>query len=160
VGDAASCFDYARLADLGMAVSQSLLRPALLHQKLHSFFTTPSPLVQNEANKASFENTGRSAVNTATSLTPPRSKQSHAGLRISSPTSKPKGPVTTSVHSSHSTSNLDTQSGHSQMIALSSLSRRTVVRLNWGEQALQNQVNASYMDEFQAKEKRKLASPD
>jgi hypothetical protein len=43
VADAASCFDYARLADLGMQVSQDLPPPALLRQKLHSFFKTPSP---------------------------------------------------------------------------------------------------------------------
>jgi hypothetical protein len=123
VADAASRFDYARLADLGMQVSQDLPRPALLRQKLHSFFTTPSLPVRNNPKQPSFESTNFSAANTATSLTPPHSKQSHTGLHISSPTSKPKRPVTTSVHSSHSTSNLATQLAPSQMTALSSLSK-------------------------------------
>ena len=42
VADAASRFDYAKLANLGLQVCQTLPRPALLRRKLHSFFTTPS----------------------------------------------------------------------------------------------------------------------
>src|SRR6266496_5722796 len=42
MADAASHYDYKKLANLGLQVSHNLPRPPLLRQKLHSFFTTPS----------------------------------------------------------------------------------------------------------------------
>ena len=42
VADAASRYDYKKLANLGLHVSHNLPRPSQLRQKLHSFFTTPS----------------------------------------------------------------------------------------------------------------------
>ena len=42
VADAASRYDYQKLANLGLQVSQDLPRPSYLRQKLQSFFTAPS----------------------------------------------------------------------------------------------------------------------
>src|SRR5436190_19160143 len=48
VADAASRYDYKKLADLGLKVSHNLPRPSQLRQKLHSFFKTPSLLALSE----------------------------------------------------------------------------------------------------------------
>jgi hypothetical protein len=123
VADAASRFDYAKLADLGMQVSQDLPRPVLLRQKLHSFFRTPSLRVQEKDTNTLFESTNPSVQNTDMyhSLRPLR--QYHIGLLDSSLQSKPQPPVSTSASSNPSTFMQDTLLAHLQTSVSNSSSR-------------------------------------
>jgi hypothetical protein len=85
VADAASRFDYKRLADLGLQIShcQLHLKASTLRQNLNSSFTTPSlhqpvtPITtQEDTTSSSVESTGRSHFW-------PHSKRSCIGLQLS-----------------------------------------------------------------------------
>jgi hypothetical protein len=120
VADAASRFDHMKLANLGLQVSQDLPRPALLRQKLHSFFTTPSLQVRDRITGKSLIPTSRSAGDTATSHTHPPLKRYRTGLLNSSfPSNQlPQNPM--SVHSNPSTFEQVNQPLHLKTNALTS----------------------------------------
>ena len=120
VADAASHYDYKKLANLGLQVSQDLPRPALLRQKLYSFFTTPSLLVQDGATRKSSKHTSPSAGDIATSPTHPLSKWYRTGLLISSPPSNLVLQNPISAHSNPSTFEPEDQPLHSRMSVLTS----------------------------------------
>ena len=90
VADAASHFDYKKLANLGLQVPRDLPRPALLRQKLHSFFTTPSLLPHSKTTTISAESTRPSAKNTVTLPTLPPLKHYRTGLPKSYRSSSPQ----------------------------------------------------------------------
>jgi hypothetical protein len=123
VVDAASRFDYKKLANLGLQVSQDLPRPALLRQKLHSFFTTPSLQVQDRITGKSLIRTSPSAGDTATTHTHLPSKRYPIGLLRSSPPSNlpPQNPI--SGHSNPSTFEPGSQSPRLRMVASTSSSK-------------------------------------
>src|SRR5216110_472406 len=85
--DAASCYDYKKLANLGLQVSHNLPRPSHLRQKLHSFFTTPSLQALGEGTVKSSETTSPSVDNIVTLPTHLPSKRYHTGLLKSCPPS-------------------------------------------------------------------------
>jgi hypothetical protein len=103
VADAASRYDYTKLANLGLQVSQDLPRPAVLRRKLHSFFTTPSLQVQGGTMRKSSNITSPSAGDIATFPTQPPSKRYRTGLLNSSPPSNPLPQNLISGHSNPST---------------------------------------------------------
>src|SRR6266516_1107302 len=80
VADAASHYDYKKLANLGLQASHNLPQPSLLRQKLHSFFTTPSLRILNEDTAKSSELTSPSIDNTVTLSTHLPLKRHHTGL--------------------------------------------------------------------------------
>ena len=112
VADAASRFDYRKLANLGLQVSQDLPRPALLRQKLHSYFTIPSLRVQDETMGKSSKFTSLSVRDMATSHTHPLSKRYRTGLLNSSLLSNPLLQNPISGRSNHSTFELGNQPLH------------------------------------------------
>ena len=103
VADAASRYDYTKLANLGLQVSQDLPRPAVLRRKLHSFFTTPSLQVHGGTMRKSSNITSPSAGDIATFPTQPPSKRYRTGLLNSSPPSNPLPQNLISGHSNPST---------------------------------------------------------
>jgi hypothetical protein len=62
VADAASRYDYKKLADLGMQVSQDILHPLTLCRKLHSFFATPSLQALDKTKARSLQHMSSSSV--------------------------------------------------------------------------------------------------
>src|SRR5438552_516014 len=120
MADAASRFDYKRLANLGLQVSHNLPRPSQLRQKLHSFFTTPSLRALGEATAKSSEPTSPSVDSIVILPTPPPSKRYHTGLLKSCPLSNlpPQNPI--SAPSSPSMSKPDCQPLHSKIHASTS----------------------------------------
>jgi hypothetical protein len=89
VADAASRFDYSKLANLGLQVSQDLPRPAILRQKLRSLLNNPLPQAQDAITRKSSRITSLSAGDIATPHTQLPSKRYHTGLPISSPLLNP-----------------------------------------------------------------------
>src|SRR5438552_17938910 len=120
VADAASRYDYKRLANLGLQVSHDLPRPSQLRQKPHSFFTTPSLRALGEATTKSSEHTSPSVDNIIILPTPRPSKRYHTGLLKSCPLSNlpPRNPI--SALSSPSMLKMDCQSLHSKIHASTS----------------------------------------
>jgi hypothetical protein len=117
VADAASRFDYKRLANLGLQVSQDLPRPALLRQKLHSFFNTPSLLAPNKTTTEFARNTNPFVDNIVTLPIHPPSKRYRTGLVKSYRSSSPQPQNLISAPSNSSTSKLESQLRGSQMNA-------------------------------------------
>jgi hypothetical protein len=87
VADAASRFDYEKLANLGFQVSHDLPRPSLLRQKLNSFFTTPSLRTLVETMKKSSKPTSLSVKSIVIPPTHLPLKRYHTGLPKSYPLS-------------------------------------------------------------------------
>lgn len=112
VADAASRFDYKKLANLGLQVSRHLPRPVLLRRKLHSFFTTPSLQAQGGTTRKSSKPMCLSARGIITSPTHPPSKRYHTGLLNSSHPSNPLPQNLISGHSNPSTFELVNQPLH------------------------------------------------
>src|SRR5271170_6972036 len=75
VADAASRFDYNKLANLGLQVSQDLPRPAILRQKLRSLLNNPLPQAQDAITRKSSRITSLSAGDIATPHTQLPSKR-------------------------------------------------------------------------------------
>ena len=90
VADAASRFDYMKLANLRFQVSRDLPRPALLRRKLHSLLTTPSLQAQDGTTGKSSQLTSLSAGNIATTHSQLPSNRYRAGLLNSSPPLNPR----------------------------------------------------------------------
>src|SRR5208282_3142497 len=80
VANAASRYDYKKLANLGLQISHNLPRPSQLRQKLHSFFTIPSLRALGEDMIKSSERTNPSVDSIVTLPTLPLSKRYHIGL--------------------------------------------------------------------------------
>jgi hypothetical protein len=106
VADAASPFDYTRLANLGLQVARDLPRPAELRCKLQSFFTTPS--LQAPLRKVSSAITNLSAGEMVTPHSQPPSSH-RTGSLSSSPPSKHLPPSPTSARSDLFMSDLGNQ---------------------------------------------------
>ena len=104
IADAASRFDYKKLANLGFQVSRDLPRPALLRQKLHTFFTTPSLLAPNATTIKSARSTNPSVEDITMPRTLLPSKHYQTGLHKSYPSSSPQPRSHISALSSSSTS--------------------------------------------------------
>jgi len=102
VADAASRYDYRKLANLGLQVSK-LPKPADLRRKLSSFFTTPSQQALGGITIKSSRFMHHSVNSMATVFTHPPSKRYHTGSPISCPLSNPRLPKVTSVPSNPST---------------------------------------------------------
>ena len=115
VADAASRYDYKRLAKLGLQVSHNLPRPPQLRQKLHSFFATPSLRALGEATIKSSELTSPSVDNTVILPIPPLSKRYHTDLLKSCLLSNLQPPNPISAPSSPFMSKSDCQSLHSKI---------------------------------------------
>ena len=102
VADAASRYDYKRLANLGLQISR-LPTPADLRRKLHSFFTTPSRKALGRTTTKFSKITRCSVIDTTTVFTHPRSKRCHTGSPVSCPPSNLRLPRVTSAPSDPST---------------------------------------------------------
>ena len=120
VADAASRYDYKKLANLGLQVSHNLPRPSQLRQKLHSFFTTPSLRVPGEGMLKSSEPMSPSVDNTVTLPIRLPSKRYHTGLLKSCHLSNLQRRNPILVPSSLSMSKLECQLPHSKTHASTS----------------------------------------
>ena len=120
VADAASRYDFKKLADLGLKISHNLPRPSHLRQKLHSFFIVPSRQALGEGTVKSSGLTSPSVDNTVTPHTHPPLKRYRTGLLKSCPQSNLPLQNPISVPSSPSMSRTDCQLLHSKTHALTS----------------------------------------
>ena len=112
MADAASRYDYKKLANLGLQVSHP--RPSQLRQKLHSFFTTPSLQAHGEGMVKSSEHMSPSVNNIITLPIRPPLKRYHTGLLKSCHPSNLQLQNLISAHSSLSISKLECQLPHSK----------------------------------------------
>jgi len=117
VADAASRYDYKKLANLGLQVSHNLPRPSHLRQKLHSLYTTPSLQVLGEGMVKSSELMSPSVDNIVTFPTHPPLKRYHTGLLKSCPPSNRQLQNPISVPSGPSMSRPECQLSHSKIHA-------------------------------------------
>jgi hypothetical protein len=148
VADAASRYDYKKLADLGMQVFRDLPRPATLRRKLHSFFTTPSLQALNEPMARSLQRTNSSATNITTPPTLPPSEQSRTGSHISSPPSSlpPQNPI--SAHSSLSTFKQVDQRRPSEINTSTSSSKEESVSMGRALKPFDTQLHPTFSSEW------------
>src|SRR5947207_1987993 len=120
VTNAASRYDYTKLANLGLQISQDLPHPAVLRRKLHFLFKTPSLQVQGGTTTKSSSITSPSAADIAILPTQPPSKRYRIGLLNSSPPSNPLPQNLISGHSNPSTFELVNRLLHLRMNASTS----------------------------------------
>jgi hypothetical protein len=95
MANAASRYDYKRLANLELQISHNLPRPSQLRQKLHSFFTTPSLRALAEATTKSSESTSPPVDNIVILPIHPPSRRYHTDLLKFCPLSSlpPRNPI-------------------------------------------------------------------
>ena len=79
--DAASRYDYTKLANLDLQISQDLSHSIILHRKLHFLFKTLSLQLQNETTRKSSSITSPSVTDIAIFSTQSSSKRYRIDLR-------------------------------------------------------------------------------